>query len=75
MEIFSGRLFLLLLQVYMFDFQTEQWMSLPPMQIGREDHGCGLIQKPDGTYEAIVAGGHMGTDSVELYNFETQTWR
>ena len=45
------------------------------MQNGREGHGCGMIEKPDGTQEAIVAGGHAREDSVEIYNFETQTWR
>ena len=44
------------------------------MQTGRYNHGCGITEIPDGTLEAIVAGG-MADDSVEIYNFKTQTWR
>ena len=45
------------------------------MQTGREDHGCGLIEKPDGTQEIIVAGGDYYENTVEIFNFESQTWR
>ena len=38
-------------------------------------HGCGLVERADGTsMEAIVAGGY-GEDSVELFNFESGEWR
>ena len=44
------------------------------MKTGRNNHGCGITERPDGTQNAIVAGAVL-EDSVEIYNFETQTWR
>ena len=61
-------------KVYMYDFSADQWTKLPSMQKRRYRHGCGLARKSDGTVEAVVAGGYK-EDSVEIYNFDTNTWR
>ena len=62
----------------MFDFAAFEWTKLPSMPTGRHGHGCGVIQKADGTQEAVVAGGDdylYFEKSVEIYNIETQSWR
>ena len=59
----------------MFDFANELWTELPSMQTGRDDHGCGLATKSDGTVEVIVAGGDSGTDTIEILDLATLTWR
>ena len=58
---------------YLFDFAT-YWTPLANMQTARRYHGCGLATKSDGTMEVVVAGG-VGFDTVEIYNFESNTWR
>ena len=57
----------------MYDFVSETWTDLAPMQTARFYHGCGLVKRSDGTMEAVVAGGDDA--SVEIYNFETNQWR
>ena len=69
-------LFILLLQdkVYFYDFSTNQWQEVAPMQVGRFDHSCGLVRRSDGTEEVVVAGGY-GKDSVEIFSLATEEWR
>lgn len=58
----------------MYDFTSNTWTELPPMQENRDSHGCGVVTLEDGTQELVVAGGYDRT-SVEIYNFGTQVWR
>ena len=58
----------------MYDFIMDKWTELAPMQENRTSHACGLVTLSDDTKELVVAGGYHRT-SVEIYNFETQTWR
>ena len=62
-------------QVYLYDFSVDKWTPMPPMQTGGMAHGCGLIHKPDGRLEAVVAGGDHENKSVEILNLETMSWR
>ena len=48
---------------------------MSPLQTARKQHGCGLVEKPDGTLEAVVAGGSGGLATVEIYNIQTNIWR
>ena len=61
----------------MYNFDKDQWTELSPMARARHMHGCGMAKRSDGTFEAVVAGAddESGDDTVEIYNFETQTWR
>ena len=61
----------------MYNFEKDEWTELSPMARVRNFHGCGLVKRSDGTLEAVVAGGDegLGDDTVEIYNFDTQTWR
>ena len=65
----------------MYDFSADLWTELPSMQTGRIDHGCGLARKQDGTLHAVVAGGFSKTDggtytdTIEIFDLETMTWR
>ena len=66
-------------QAYQFDLTANEFTALPPMQTGRDDHGCGLIETAaaadGGAKEMVVAGGDHGEVTVERFNFGSQTWR
>ena len=61
--------------VYFYDMSMDEWTHLSSMQTARFSHGCGLVKKSDGTMEAVVAGGFPITNTVEIFNLETKTWR
>ena len=59
----------------MYNFPGDEWIELPPMQRGHSLHGCGRGKKADGTINAVVVAGNSHDYSVEIYDFDTQSWR
>ena len=59
----------------MYDISMDQWTQLASLQEARREHGCGLAKYSDGMWEAVVAGGSQITNTVEIYNPETDQWR
>lgn len=56
------------------DFTSGDWIRLPDMSQGRNDHSCGLAKGA----EVVVAGGDNGDfdlASSEILNLETMEWR
>ena len=43
-------------EAYLFNIDAKEWTKLPDMRVGREDHGCALL---DGE-KVIVFGGYAG---------------
>ena len=58
----------------MYDFATDTWTTNLKLPTKRLFHGCGRMEKQDGTVEAVVAGGNKDT-SVDIYNLGSQSWR
>ena len=58
----------------MYDFNSGRWIEFPDMAIGRSGHACGMAFKSDGSVEVVVAGGKVEA-SVEIFNFQTNSWR
>ena len=58
----------------MYDFTSSKWTELTNLRQARIGHGCGTATKSDGSSVAVVAGG-LGTNSVEIYNFNVGTWK
>lgn len=66
----------------MYDFYKPQdgWTALPSMNVSRNNHGCGLATKNDGTKLLVVFGGRPGINNAEAYEWvdggeTTSTWQ
>lgn len=57
------------------DVTTGGWIRLEDTSYGRARHACGIIETEEGVPEAVVAGGYGALTSVEIFSFETMTWR
>ena len=63
--------------VHQYDFSVGAWTEISRMQEQRIYHGCGLVtsgEESSRKRELVVAGG-SGIQTVEIYNFQTKSWR
>ena len=54
--------------------RQKYWKRLPSLSYQRSDHSCGLVRRPSGDVEIVVAGG-VREVTLEIFNFRSQTWR
>ncbi len=63
--------------VFIFNSDTMQWTSGVPLQYTRYWHSCSMILKNNQTMSQtqIVVGGYPPTNSVEIFDEQTNTWQ
>ena len=64
-------------KTWIYNFGTTQWISGPPMNIGRDGHACGKFELGDNP-TVVVSGGYKSggyIDSVEFMDWNgDRTW-
>ena len=62
---------------FLFDWESEVWTQMPDIPMGRNGHGCAIIDTAN-SKELWVIGGHGNTktnvDSVYVFNFGSGHW-
>ena len=59
--------------VYLFDWNSEEWTDLPSLNIERRYSQAGLVTYPNGTQAIVIAGGNA-TKSSEIWIIDSEEW-